>query len=454
MTRPLLIILLALIALVAPAHVAGAQTLFEKLVMPGPLTQSHAKYEKNCAKCHTPFDRDKQAALCLDCHDKIAADRKAEQGFHSKNPAAAKSECRHCHTDHKGREVDITGLDASTFDHRQTDFHLEGKHAGAECQGCHKPKTAYRAAPGRCIDCHREIDPHKRRLGEACQSCHTPKVWREVKPFDHAKTDFPLVDSHVKVACDKCHAGEVYDGAPMKCSGCHAVQDVHKGELGPRCETCHQPKKWKTVKFDHTRDTKFPLRGKHSKAKCESCHIDNAFTDKLATTCNGCHGRQDPHKGKLGPRCERCHNEDGWQKKVAFDHDLTRFPLIGLHAAVGCDSCHRSKDFKDAPSKCSACHADTHHKARLGADCARCHTPNGWQRWTFDHARDARFDLTGAHASLACHRCHTRPATGTVTAPKDCYACHSGDDAHQGAFGQACENCHTTENFRQARFRR
>lgn len=447
-------VLLAGVAALTLASGVDAQTLFEKLVMPGQLTQSHAKYEKTCEKCHTPFKRETQSAQCLDCHDKIDADRKAKEGFHSKNPAAAKSDCRHCHTDHKGRAFDIVGLDADTFDHRHTDFKLEDKHAAVPCQGCHKPMTAYRAAPHRCIDCHREADPHKGRLGEACNSCHVPKGWSETKPFDHARTKFPLLESHIKVSCEKCHAGEVYKGAPTQCSACHLVQDVHKGQLGTRCETCHRPKTWKTVKFDHARDTKFPLRGAHRRAKCDACHSGNAYDVKLPTTCHACHGRQDPHKGSLGTACAGCHNEEGWQRRVSFDHDLTRFPLLGLHATVGCDSCHRTKSFKDTPRACASCHSDSVHKSRLGSDCARCHTPNGWRRWSFEHARETGFELTGAHAALTCHACHDKPATGRMTAPKTCVGCHAADDAHAGAFGQACETCHTSEDFRKPRLRR
>lgn len=453
--RRLVLFLTCMVAMAVASHTAAvAQTLFEKLVMPGPLTKSHAKFEETCSKCHTPFQGQMQSSLCLDCHDKIAADRKAKEGFHTKNPAASSSDCRHCHTDHKGRQHDIIGLDMSTFDHRQTDFQLDGKHVAAPCQGCHKPNVPYRAAPSKCVECHRSADPHKGNLGDDCQSCHVTKAWTETKPFDHAKTKFALVDAHQKVACDKCHSGEIYKGAPTKCSGCHAVQDVHAGELGARCETCHQPKTWKAVKFDHARDTKFPLRGAHKKAKCDTCHAGNAYDVKLPMTCNGCHGRQDPHKGELGTQCARCHNEDGWLKRVAFDHDLTRFPLIGLHAAVGCDSCHRSKSFKEAPRDCTACHSDTAHGNRLGPDCARCHTPNGWRRWAFDHAREANFPLDGAHGAITCHACHQKPAARSVTTSRTCYGCHSGDDVHQGAFGQECATCHTSESFSKPRLRR
>jgi hypothetical protein len=445
---------LVAIGMSVAANAAVAQSIFEKLVMPGPLAKAHQKYEKSCNKCHTPFRRDTQSSLCLDCHDKVAADRKQSRGFHAKNPTAAKSECRHCHKEHKGADADITGLDKSTFDHRQTDFQLNGQHATATCESCHKAGEAYRKAPLKCIGCHKPDDPHKGRLGEQCQSCHNENSWKNTSTFDHSKTKFPLVDAHQKVTCEKCHAGEVYKGVPAKCSGCHSLQDVHKGAYGTRCESCHTPKSWKTIRFDHDRDTKFPLRGGHKTAKCESCHLDNIYSVRLSTKCSGCHGKQDPHNGSLGSNCAKCHNESSWHARVAFDHDLTRFPLIGLHAAVGCASCHRTKTYREAPKTCSACHADKYHQGRVGSQCARCHTPNGWDRWIFDHTRDARFELTGAHHGITCHACHKAPAGKGVSAPKACIACHAQDDVHHGAFGSACDNCHATESFRRPRFQR
>jgi len=437
---------------VAPA--GEAQNIFEKLVMPGPLIKGHEKYRESCNKCHAPFKRQAQTGLCLDCHDKVGADRKARQGFHGKNQIAKNRACRHCHTEHKGRDADITGLDPSTFNHEETDFELKGRHRSLVCGQCHKQGEVFRKAPGACIGCHRRDDRHKGRLGDNCVTCHNEKKWNETAYFDHGKTSFALVDSHKKVGCEKCHAGEVYKGVPTTCNGCHNLQDVHKGAYGSKCQTCHRPLKWTDIRFDHEKDTKFPLRGRHKKVKCEGCHVSDLYNVKLSIACNGCHGAHDPHKGSLGPDCKTCHGESSWFEKVAFDHDLSRFPLIGLHAAVGCASCHRTKTYRDAPKRCVACHGDDYHQGRIGSDCARCHTPNGWERWIFDHGREAHFELTGAHAAISCQACHKANASGKVTAPKSCTACHANDDAHRGSFGRACESCHSTKSFRPARFRR
>ena len=116
---------------------AQSQNLFERLVMPGPVVDGHAKLEKECGKCHEPFSRKSQTRLCLDCHKEIAADRTTSKGFHGRQPDAAKQECNHCHTDHKGRDADIVQLDRETFNHALTNFELRDAHKAVPCSGCH-----------------------------------------------------------------------------------------------------------------------------------------------------------------------------------------------------------------------------------------------------------------------------------------------------------------------------
>ena len=441
---------LVLVGALAPWP-ARSQSLFEKLVMPGELIKGHQKEEKDCGNCHVPFARESQSGKCLDCHKDVAADRKAAQGFHGRNPQASKAECRQCHGDHKGRGADIVGLDRETFNHAFTDFKLEGGHKTAPCQSCHAPGVAYRKAPGACNDCHKKIDPHQGRLGDKCASCHAVDAgWKRTQTYDHAKTKFPLLKSHAKVACLACHVGERYKDLPTSCASCHGLQDTHQGRYGAKCETCHAPEKWTLAKFDHDK-TKMPLHGQHAKVKCDRCHTGNLYTDKLAAVCVACHKKDDPHRGQLGDKCERCHKDTGWRGKVAFEHDLSRFPLIGLHAAVPCEECHRNADYKATPRDCAGCHKDDNHRGRLGPACGQCHNPNGWALWRFDHDKRTKFALLGAHRGLDCAACHKREQVTKATAPTDCFGCHAADDAHRGAFGRACDKCHTVERFRLVR---
>ena len=156
----------------------------------------------------------------------------------------------------------------------------------------------------------------------------TETKWSRLKPYDHGKTKFALEGAHKNVDCATCHVGEIYKDLARTCVSCHRLQDVHSDRYGPKCEACHDQSKWKNVRFDHDK-TKYPLRGAHKKVKCDACHTGDIYREKLAMTCVSCHKKQDPHKNELGPRCEQCHNENNWRQKAGFDHDLTRFPLIG-----------------------------------------------------------------------------------------------------------------------------
>jgi hypothetical protein len=201
--------------------------------------------------------------------------------------------------------------------------------------------------------------------------------------------------------------------------------------------------------FDHDASTKFALRGAHRDAKCDRCHTGTLGREDLGTACHGCHRRDDVHAGQQGSDCARCHNEHGWNHEVFFEHDLTRFPLLGLHAALACEECHTTPRYQDVASQCAACHAkDDVHERRLGTACARCHNPNGWTLVRFEHGRDAGYVLEGAHAQLDCVACHRTPVDEAAGAAAGCGGCHGSEDPHFGAFGRDCERCHDQTSWR------
>ena len=446
-----LVIGLMTVGFTTPA--ALAQSLFERLVSPGPVVEGHAKVEKDCALCHEPFSRKSQSRLCLACHKDstagdIAADRRMGTRLHGRQPDAAKQDCTQCHTDHKGRNFDIVLLDRETFNHAFTNFELRDTHRFVPCAGCHIQDVKFRDTRGDCYDCHKAQDRHNGRLGQSCGDCHGEAAWNRVKPYDHDKTKFPLRGGHGTVACSACHVGERYKDIGTACVDCHKAQDVHVGRYGPKCQSCHDEKKWATITFNHDKETKFPLRGSHAKVKCDTCHTGNdIYREKPGNTCIACHRKDDRHEGQLGTRCEQCHDEGGWRAVKSFDHDLTRFPLVGRHAIAACEGCHLSLRHKDASRACASCHDDEYHEGRLTPNCALCHNPNRWAQWNFDHDKQTRYPLTGKHRGLACHACHVAKQVTKITLATNCYSCHRKDDVHHGALGPNCERCHVTSSF-------
>ena len=431
-------------ALVSSA--ALAQTL-ESVLSPGPVIEGHAKVESECRKCHVRFQRDAQDGQCLDCHKETAVDVRQHTGLHGRQQPQP---CRECHTDHRGRDAKIAPIDERKFDHNPTDFALRGAHADpkTQCRSCHVPGKRFREAPARCIDCHAKKDVHKGRLGIACANCHGERDWK-VPLFDHGKTRFPLRGKHVPVKCATCHKNDRYKDTPITCIGCHRAEDKHKARYGEKCESCHNDRDWKVIDFDHDKDTRYLLRGRHRTTKCDACHTGHLYRDKLQTGCNACHRKDDKHKGTLGVACGDCHSERDW-KVGRFDHAKTRFPLLGKHNAIKCESCHKSPVFKDAPSTCIGCHRkDDKHKGALGEPCGNCHTERNWKEIKFDHAK-TKFPLLQSHARVKCEACHRDPDYART--PKDCYGCHKKDDKHEGQVGTKCESCHDAGSWKKAQF--
>lgn len=400
-----------------------------------PLRGAHTQIA--CEGCHPADKKFREApSNCEDCHFSDDA-----------HDGSLGKDCGSCHSEQRWREA--------RFDHAKTKFPLEGRHQDVACALCHAGER-YKGTPKDCATCHRVNDVHRGRFGDKCQDCHTSSRWK-TQSFDHGRrTRFPLTGKHASVACEGCHPGGLFDQKlALDCLSCHRGDDVHEGRNGADCEQCHGTSAWKPAKFDHDRNTEFPLRGAHRDATCEACHTGRVHEQKPGTTCAACHSSDDVHDKQLGTDCGRCHGEVAWKEKVRFDHDLARFPLLGLHAVVACEECHSTPAYRGTERKCAACHEknDT-HEGRLGSHCELCHTPNGWKIWKFDHATQTDFPLRGSHADLGCESCHVEPVPEKPSLASSCNACHGAEDPHRGAFGKSCERCHSERSWRDVHLAR
>lgn len=401
-----------------------------------PLRGQHRAAE--CGACHRDGVRHREAdKSCADCH----GEDDVHEGSLGRN-------CGECHEPGGWRE-------SVEFDHGRTDFPLTGRHADARCAACHPGGAStgeHAAAPTDCHSCHGLDDTHGGRFGRACGTCHEATEWKRVR-FRHARdTRFALTGRHARIACAACHRRNAYEVTlQSECVACHRADDGHKGRLGTDCDGCHGPDAWSADSFDHDQ-TGFSLAGHHAKVDCLACHTGAIAEGPLETTCFACHGGADVHAGQLGTTCEKCHAPTGWRRDLHFDHGLTRFPLLGLHAAVACEECHLSARFGDARLPCVNCHQSRdHHDLSLGPDCAACHNPNGWAFWRFEHDRDTDFRLDGAHAGKSCRACHRLAAPHGVAQSRRCDACHDHEDRHAGQYGPECGRCHSATDWRDLR---
>jgi hypothetical protein len=154
---------------------------------------------------------------------------------------------------------------------------------------------------------------------------------------------------------------------------------------------------------------------------------------------------------------------------MARMHQMTRFPLIGGHAGLDCESCHPPAaqghlQYVGTQADCQGCHRADYNAAKVPDHvaggfplaCENCHSQTSWNTARFDHSMTA-FPLTGAHRSVACAQCHGDGVyKGKSTA---CASCHISDyngttnPPHAAAnFATTCETCHNTTAWTGATF--
>lgn len=163
---------------------------------------------------------------------------------------------------------------------------------------------------------------------------------------------------------------------------------------------------------------------------------------------------QSPHGTNFKLKCSDCHTTDRWNdvKPENFDHNKTRFPLVGQHKMVSCKKCHPTLVFTDAPTECAECHTDIHQQT-VGTDCERCHTPESWlvkRSKVKDIHHQSGFPLVGAHAAADCQRCHVSGSRQRYEVINtECYSCHrdkyeatTTPNHRSVGFGTDCNRCH------------
>jgi hypothetical protein len=267
------------------------------------------------------------------------------------------------------------------------------------------------------------------------------------------------------------------------CRSCHA--DDHRGQLAQRpgggaCEDCHQVRGWKPATYTVAQHAalRVTLEGKHAPVTCEACHGPDrpglpalpgrdslgraGVSILLEARCASCH--VDPHEGRFSPPAPRassrdcigCHTYDGFRPSLVDVrlHQTFAWKLEGAHRAVACEACHDDAGraplrqtlirparrippltFTAKASECGDCHQTPHgDQFDSRADTGRCESCHDMEAFRparrFNHDRDTRFSLEGAHQKAGCGQCHRseRSGTGTIVRyrPMDtrCEACH------------------------------
>jgi len=167
---------------------------------------------------------------------------------------------------------------------------------------------------------------------------------------------------------------------------------------------------------------------------------------------------QSPHGKDFSMDCSDCHTTEGWKvdlKNITFNHDQTKFKLVGQHREINCKSCHKSLVFTGTGTDCISCHTDIHYQT-VGPECSRCHTPKSWIVTNITTLHQlSRFPLVGPHVTADCYACH--PSESLLRFEPlgvSCYDCHK--DKYLAAtvpnhvesnYPTTCEECHLMTSF-------
>jgi hypothetical protein len=307
-----------------------------------------------------PLEGRHQQVVCADCHThpKGAAGAGLGKAGVQLRPAAAR--CTDCHEQDHGTQLagradggacsachTVAGWKPTSFgiaQHARLRLPLEGRHAATDCAACHGPDrkalTPVPASPaiGRarvllaipdvsCTACH--ADPHGGQLkaqkagGSAgsCTACHDANHFRPsiIDVAAHRTYGFALEGGHAATPCSACHetlsrprptvtlvgnrsvvAPWLFPVRGIGCASCHTTphgtQFDSRADRG-RCEACHDTAGFRpAARFDHGRDTSFPLSGGHAGVACARCHQADPARPAAG-----------PRYRDVSPRCESCH---------------------------------------------------------------------------------------------------------------------------------------------------
>lgn len=229
-----------------------------------------AAYHRQCVNCHRQWMRETE---CNHCHEPKSND------FEDKvNKLVNETKGRY----HPEVEVPNKFLYETNYEKGKIVTFYHKEHTDlykAPCITCHKDENCMKCHDvkmknnpnnnGELHKVHKTFDEHHKPCincheKDKCDKCHSEK---EILPFNHDATGWPLGKFHSSLKCNKCHG----DQTPIK-------------KLDNRCVSCH--KDFQPNKFNHKK-AGLVLSENHKDLECVSCHPNSLF-NKIPV-CKDCH---------------------------------------------------------------------------------------------------------------------------------------------------------------------
>lgn len=212
-------VLAALAAILAAIYSGDTSVVpgFARLVLPGPLSASHAFLEEKCESCHVPH-QGPGPETCIACHA-------TNQALLARQPTAFHAtirDCSGCHIEHLGRGRRPTQMD----------------HEVLMVVAKRSTKAALASGGLECTTCHESRDRHNGLFGKGCDSCHALALWT-IADFQHP--------SPRSSDCAQCH-----QAPPSHFMGhFHMVSRTIAGQMHAQvdqCQLCHLTTAWNDIK--------------------------------------------------------------------------------------------------------------------------------------------------------------------------------------------------------------
>lgn len=431
------VLLLALVAALAVAGTAAAQTLVEPFyASPG-----------DCYACHqtggvaaTPAAQfgvaDVDYNKCRTCHLYLPDVRSypPQPGHYHENVQSCASDEYNCHSGYDYFEIDsqagVDDLSLTTYGFFYsttivTDpYVLHAAHRGLGWV------NATMGATYGCSRCH---------AAAACSACHGTTVGHT----SHALSQYPAV---TVVQTD----GRTLATASSTCQNpaCHDPANAASASFVPSCLSCHADASGKTHAVSHT-----AADGAVSGVPCSACHsldvadehVRSSASTASLPACAACHPTPAASVTDWDASCttSTCHgvgatdpmhgNADA--AHVVADENLL---CLGCHEGTELASIHAGASSSAGASSCLVCH--TTGSAPASSDCTVCH-------FTFD-VHYSTTDHLATPSAPGCPKCHSMDLnTEHANRGLDCWACHGGAyDTIVRDWNKTCEACHPSKH--------
>jgi nitrate/TMAO reductase-like tetraheme cytochrome c subunit len=275
------------------------------------------------------------------------------------------------------------------------------------CDTCHEMEPYYASWQGsshsaaECVDCH--IPPGFVPYVET-KVYSFREIWVHIT--NGAEAPLTVTREIPSSSCLRCHRTP----ADIILGNATFSHQAHGNQL---CITCH-------VRIVHGAVNPPYYVSPGSMSSCLECHDG----DTAPSECASCHTPGHEPRGE----CSTCHNSESWTS-AALDHP---FPRTGGHAGLACPDCHVARpgaaliqgtNLPRPDPACISCHGDKHTGL---ADCAKCHTINGWKPANFRHPGVGEHIGGGEHR-LSCSSCHP-----SGFGAHSCTRCHSSNSGGGG----------------------